>query len=258
LTKQISHAKVARLKALHNAYLRLGSLSKAGAAITPPVKGTRARNMLREGAALGLFDDPLRSGPPRARDVTRIRHIYALYKNLKSSTAVAAALNPPITPIRVRQILQAGVELGLFADPLARRTVDVDEAAIRDAILEAGSIAAAAHRLRVSEHSVRSRFGRVALRAAQEAREARRRGLCIDDYRALARKIGRKPGMSIPTLGGPLYQRIWRLWGSAQAFFHEAGVTPERLGPTGKSRQKTGERKEKPAQNTEICILESR
>lgn len=234
-----TRADVARLRAVHEAYLRLRSLKKAGGSLSPPVGATRARNMLAQGAALGLFADPLPPiGPPEHPDVDRLKSAYRLYRRLGSAEAAGAAMAPRVSGVRVRQLLRVGAALKLFPDPFARPKPGPDADAVRRAVLDAGTIAGAASRLGVPARHLRTEFREVAFAAAKEARDARRRRACIADYQRVAARLGRNPGMSIPALGNNLYQRIWRAWGSAQAFFREAGIKPERMAARGNPRKK--------------------
>jgi hypothetical protein len=200
--------------------------------------------MLAEGAVLRLFDDPLPPAKiPRHPDSGRLRAAYELYQKLGSCGAAGKAMIPPISGVRLRRLLQLGATRGLFSDPAGRRRLVLEDDAVRLAILETGSVAAAAKQLAVQPRWLRVQFRAVALAAARDAREGQQRRDCIERYLALAQRLGRNPGMSIPTLGNALYQRIWRLWGSAGSFYADAGITPDLLGwagkPAGKSRKKS-------------------
>jgi len=168
-------------------------------------------------------------------DEVRLRVVERLYRTGMKLREVGERLTPPVSPQRVVQLLDRGVNLGLFDDPRkARRAgLHVTEEQVRSTARTTRNREKVAKRLRLRRDILEARFGAlldaVVRQRQQEAKEARAavmRQRAIDEYCDMAERLGRNP--TTADLGnGTLRRRIYAHFGTFEAFLEAAGVRPD-------------------------------
>lgn len=211
-----------RLQQAYGAYVRYQNTNIAARSLEPPVAPEHFRQMLRNGHSLGLFTNPLHRAKREQRDrrIQRILHAKRLYDEYGSLKAAGQAMRPPITGVRVGQLLREGAKLGLFeyADP---RFTPYTTEEIAQALLEHGSVKKVAQHLQINENTIYGKYA-PALHVMPHLRRERLKAA----YLSIVKKLGCHPAPTPTEMGRNLYLRIKRAFGSVDEFLRELEQKP--------------------------------
>lgn len=153
--------------------------------------------------------------------LVEVRNLYCEYGTLEG-----AALHLGITRERVRQLLNSGVERGLYRMPRAADFIHLSEERLREDYVEVGSIADLARKHKMPHRVLMDllKFYGLDIETLDIERE---KTFCIRSYRALQENLGMPPSTTNlqATKGGhKLYNRIKHVFGSFAEFRRVAGL----------------------------------